>query len=497
MRGQPPKQGGKRRRSSRPDLLGGLFDPIDIASLVYFRIAFGAIMLWEVWRYLSMGRIARYYLEPAFLFTYLGFDWVRPWPGDGMYLHFYALGVLSVFIMVGFLYRLSATLFFLGFTYVFLLDQTQYLNHFYFVSLVAFLMILVPAHRSLSVDGWMRGRAWRSSTAPAWSLWILRAQMGFVYFFAGVAKLNGDWLRGYPLRDWLADAAHLPVIGPHMTEAWVAVPMSWGGLLLDLFVVPALLWRKTRPYAFAASLGFHLMNAVIFHIGIFPWFSIAATLLFFDPDWPRRLLRRPRLQIDERTSGSALGLRERATLALVGLYVVIQVLLPLRHFLYPGNASWTEDGHRFAWHQKLRSKDGWVRFLAIDPSTGESWEIDVRRFLTARQYRKMADRPYMILQLAHHLADLAAEQGKPRIEVRVSAMSSLNGREIQPLIDPTVDLAAQPRTFFAPYRWIVPLEVPLEAQWDGKSPPTHPVAIALIEKHRDRFRAQLKERLAE
>ena len=64
---------------------------------------------------------------------------------------------------------------------------------------------------------------------------------------------------------------------------------SYGGLLLDLFAVPLLLWPRTRNLTYAVTLGFHLMNAQLFNIGMFPWFMICATLLFFPPDWPRRV----------------------------------------------------------------------------------------------------------------------------------------------------------------------------------------------------------------
>ncbi|MHC4108371.1 MAG: HTTM domain-containing protein, partial [Planctomycetota bacterium] len=158
------------------ELISRLFDPVDIASLVLFRIMFGAIMLWEVWRYFDHGWIRRYYIEPVFHFKYYGFGWVKAWPGDGMYWHFVAMGLLAAFILSGFLYRLSTALFFLAFTYVYLLDQARYLNHFYLVSLISFLMIFVPAHRALSIDAWLRPGIRRDIT-PAWSIWILRAQM--------------------------------------------------------------------------------------------------------------------------------------------------------------------------------------------------------------------------------------------------------------------------------------------------------------------------------
>src|SRR5689334_9553871 len=94
-----------------------LFDPVDIAPLVYLRIVFGCVMLWEVCRYFQHGWIERYYSPSDFHFTFHGFEWVRPWPGEGMRLHFAALGVAAACIAAGLFYRVAATVFFVGFTY--------------------------------------------------------------------------------------------------------------------------------------------------------------------------------------------------------------------------------------------------------------------------------------------------------------------------------------------------------------------------------------------
>ncbi|MBM3265814.1 MAG: HTTM domain-containing protein [candidate division Zixibacteria bacterium] len=176
-----------------------LFTPVDISPLAYFRIAFGMIMLWEVWRYIDHGWIDRYYVQPIFHFTYYGFGWVQPWPEPFMYLHFIVLGALALCIAVGLWYRVTSILFFLAFTYVFLLDMVQYLNHFYLICLVSFLMIWIPAHRTWSVDAWFRPSL-LAKTAPAWTLYVLRFQLGIAYFYGGIAKINGDWLRGEPIR---------------------------------------------------------------------------------------------------------------------------------------------------------------------------------------------------------------------------------------------------------------------------------------------------------
>ena len=272
-------------------LCAALFKPVDISFLVFFRIVFGGIMLWEVYRYFSYGWIARYFLEPAVNFTYYGFSWVKPWPGRGMYIHFLVLGVAAACVMVGFLYRIAAPLFFLAFTYFFLLDQTRYMNHFYLVCLISFLMCFLPAQRAFSIDA-LLFRKIRSDVVPAWTLWLLRAQVGIPFFYGGIAKLNSDWIRGgEPMRIWLHHLTELPSFGHIFAADWVVYSFVISGLLLDLLVVPLLLWRLTRPFAFAAAVVFNLINAVIFNIGIFPWLMLGALFIFFPPDVVRRFAR--------------------------------------------------------------------------------------------------------------------------------------------------------------------------------------------------------------
>ena len=217
-------------------LCAALFNPVDISFLVFFRILFGGIMLWEVYRYFTYGWITRYFIEPAINFTYYGFSWVKPWPGRGMYIHFFVLGLAAACVMVGFLYRIAAPVFFLAFTYSFLLEQTRYLNHFYLVCLISFLMCFLPAERAFSVDALLR-RKIRSAVAPAWTLWLLRVQVGIPYFYGGIAKLNSDWIHGgEPMRTWLRPLTRIPAFGHIFAADWVVYSFVIGGLLLDLLV---------------------------------------------------------------------------------------------------------------------------------------------------------------------------------------------------------------------------------------------------------------------
>ena len=263
-----------------------LFQRIDIASLVFFRIVFGILAFAEVmavWIYYHLT--LRDFQPDGFQFRYFGFDWVRPLPEPLMSTVFVLLLLASLGIMLGKWYRVSAWLFAFGFTYTFLLEKTHYLNHGYLFCWISFLMALLPAHREWSLDV-ARRPALRRSTIPFWSMAVLPFLMGVVYFFGGLAKLNADWLNGIPLRDWLHMKADMKVIGWILDMKSTAYFMSYGGLLLDLTISFFLLFRKTRLFALAAALFFHLSNTVIFDIGIFPWLSIALTLLFFPPGLP-------------------------------------------------------------------------------------------------------------------------------------------------------------------------------------------------------------------
>jgi HTTM domain/Vitamin K-dependent gamma-carboxylase, lumenal domain len=464
-----PTESGKRRFLR--DLGYRLFEPVDGASLAFFRMLFGALMIWEVYRYFSNDWIQRYWVEPSFHFTYHGFGWVEPLPGPWMEALFAVLGGLAACIALGLFYRVATVLFFVGFTYTFLLEQARYLNHFYLVCLLAFLLCFVPANRVWSLDALLRKRRW-PETVPTWSLWLLRAQIGLVFFFAGVAKLNGDWLRGEPLRMWLAERPDFPLIGGFFDEPLAPWLFSYGGLLFDLLVIPLLIWPRTRPFAFLAAVGFHMTNQQLFSIGIFPFLALGTALLFFPPDWPRfrwlraGLRRPPRQPVVAGWPRAPRGWRLRpaqmAILGVGGAFLAIQVLMPLRHFVIPGNVSWTEEGHRWSWHMKLRDKDAATRFAVVD-ANGALATVDPSAYLTQWQYEEMSTRPDMIVQFARHVREDYARRGLGEVAVRGEIFASLNGREFQRLLDPEVDLASIARQGPLGHAdWIVPLHTPLK-----------------------------------
>jgi len=492
----PPRESNSRE----PQLLERAFQPIDNASLAFFRIAFGAILLWEVWRYFSLGLIELTFLRPEFRFTYHGLAWLPMWPGAGLYLHFAVLGCLAFLVMVGFWYRGTSVALWLAFTYVALLDKTQYLNHFYLVSLLGLLLIFVPAHRAWSLDAYYWPEV-AADTAPAWSLWVLRFQVAVPYVFGGLAKLNADWLAGQPMQLWMSRMEHVREWVPWFGEHWLALVFSYGGLVLDLAVVPLLLWRRTRAFAFAWAVAFHVTNSIMFQIGIFPWLMIAATTLFFEPDWPRRVVdwfapvRRGKHRLKAPTNGrhskaptsgrgqlptaSAKALADGGDhspntpttgrgypAALLALYVAVQVLLPFRHLLYPGLVDWTEEGTHFAWRMMLNDKQAAVQFVAIDRATRLKQAVNPRAYLIPHQIDRMARDPEMLREFAVFLKDEFRTTGRGDVEIHVVAFSSLNGRRPQLLVDPLVDLGSQPRRW-GPQPYILPLTEPrLDPPWN-------------------------------
>lgn len=456
--------------------LKNLFKQVDGASLIFFRVFFGLILLWEMLRYLSKGWVTEMFSRPNYHFNYWPFDFLSPLPGSGMTWLFIFMGILSVCIMLGLFYRFATIAFFLSFSYMFLLEQTRYLNHFYLVVLLSFVMIFLPLNRSAALDVlWRKKKG--AETVPLWSLWLARLMVAVPYFFGGVAKLSPDWLQSEPLQTWLQRRVARGGLGSFFEMPIVAFGMTYGGLLLDLLVVPALLFKRTRLPAFLLLLGFHLMNASIFNIGIFPWFMIVASTLYFSPSWPRKLwqnlggkwaMRYPARE--KLLAPAVLNGRQKAILGGIGLWMLIQVAVPLRFLFYPGNVNWTEEGHRFSWHMKLRDKTGTVNFIVKDKESGAPQIIDPRTMILPWQYKKMSIHPYLIWQFADHLKKEFAKQGQD-VSVYADAKASLNGRAYQQLIDPAVDLTSVKRPVFASSPWITPLTTPLSERHDPRQRP--------------------------
>lgn len=422
-----------------------LHRPVDALPLAVFRIAFGLLMLYSTLRFVAKGWVREFYIDPIYHFTYLGFGWVRPLPPAGMYAVFGVMVLLAVLIAVGLFYRASITVFFVLFTYVELIDKTYYLNHYYFVSVMSLLLIALPLNAKWSVDVRLFPRV-HDDHVPAWTVYAPRLMLGIVYVYAGLAKLSPDWLFGaLPMRIWLPANADLPLIGWLFDYLWVAYAMSWAGAAYDLTIPFWLVWQRTRPFAYLAVIGFHTMTALLFNIGVFPWVMIACTLIFFDGrDW-RWMFAHLSIGRDASVDGQkSILITSPVVLGLVGVFFAWQLLMPLRHWLYPGNHLWTNEGYRFAWHVMLVEKTGMVSYRIEDSDSGRFWIVYPDEYLTPQQEQQMSFQPDMIMQFAQFVGDQYSKRCDCVPAVYADTYVSLNLRPGQPIISDKVDLYLLP-----------------------------------------------------
>lgn len=437
-----------------------LTKPTHIAPLAIFRIVFGAILFFSTLRFMLKGWVHDLYVEPKFFFTYYGFDWVQPLSEPLMYALFSLLALSAIFVAIGLFYRISTIISFTTFTYIELIDKTNYLNHYYFVSLVLFLLIFVPAHRNYSFDVFRKPRL-KLTHIPNYFIIIFQLQLAIVYFYAGLAKLNYDWLvNAMPLAIWLPAKANLPIIGSLLQEKWVAYFFSWFGALYDLSIPFLLIWRRTRWLAYFFVIVFHLATWVLFPIGVFPFVMIGATLIFFSKDFHLKILtffqrlfsiKSNRIHKESNRKSSA---NRKYTLVLFSIFFIIQLILPFRYLLYSNNLYWTEEGYRFSWRVMLMEKAGYAIFKIEDPKSNRKWEVNNYDHLTPNQEKMMSTQPDMILQYAHYLQEFYQNEGVKNPIITAEIYVTLNGKQSQLFIDPNIDLT-KIKESFATKNWVL------------------------------------------
>jgi hypothetical protein len=269
------------------------------------------------------------------------------------------------------------------------------------------------------------------------------------------------------MKIWLETSIKFPfpAIQHWLGSDGLALFMSYSGLLLDLLIVPLLLYKRTRVFGFVLIMSFHLLNHLMFKIDIFPWLMIVATTIFFEPNWPLKWIKQaqenPNLINHE--SINSTHFQKQMISGLLCIWMMLHLLIPIRHFFIPGNVHWTHEGQRFSWQMMLNHKETKTAFLVIDKSTGQRFDVDWRDYLSNFQKIRMAERPHWIWQYCRIIQKDFALTGYD-VAVYASVECSLNGRKYQPLIDKNVDLAAEPRNYFGNAKWIIPLETKLEEQ---------------------------------
>ncbi|MDC6361738.1 MULTISPECIES: HTTM domain-containing protein [Flavobacteriaceae] len=429
-----------------------LFKKIDNAQLVVFRIFYGLLVSAECYGAIATGWVRRTLIEPKFTFSFIGFEWLQPLPGNGMYVYFGIMGTLGILITIGYKYRYSALAFALMWAGVYLMQKTSYNNHYYLLMLLAFIMAFLPAQKDASLDAKLNPKL-HSHAMPNWVRWTIILQLFIVYTYASVAKLYGDWLDFSIIELLMKSKSDYFLIGDLLQEKWVHKIVAFFGIFFDLLIVPALLWKPSRKIAFVLAIFFHLFNSIVFQIGIFPYLSLAFTVFFFEPQTIRNLFLKTKKVVVEQTQ--ILPKNRKWILGILGGYFLVQLILPLRHHAFQDDVLWTEEGHRLSWRMMLRSRSGTIRFRVVNKKTDKVTFIDLGDYLTKKQRRRVACYPDFAWQFAQHLKKDYANKGED-VQVFVTNKVKINQGEYYEFIDPKVDLASVPWKHFAHNDWILP-----------------------------------------
>ena len=431
-----------------------MFYEEDNAPLIVIRIVFGLLIFLESIGALLNGWVYNTLIAPPFTFTFIGLEWLQPLSGPWMYVNFALMGIAALMVMLGYWYKSGVAIFTILWSIAYWLQKSEYNNHYYLLILLCLIMLVIPANRYFSLDAKL-DPGYRKLSSPAWCRLVFIVQLFIVYTFAGLAKVNSDWLDGEPITTWIAAKSYFPVIGPLYETQVLQWGVVIGGVVFDLLIVPFLLWRKTRKAAFWVSVGFHLFNSITFHIGIFPYLMIGLNVVFFPPDKVRKWFFAKWKSPIELPAKPVHRRFNWLVLVLGGIYFIVQIWLPLRHHFYKGPVSWTEEGHRMAWRMMLRSKHGDIYYRIKDPDSSKSWYHDPKDTLSTKQYNTLATHPDMIWQYAQQLDKQFREHKNVKDpEVYAFAQSNLNYGSYKMLVDSEVDLSSVPWQRFSHSEWI-------------------------------------------
>jgi hypothetical protein len=430
-----------------------LFAPIDNAPLILFRIFLGFLLAAETFGAIATGWVKSNFITPKFTFSFIGMEWLQPLPGSGMYYYFIVMGLLGLLVMVGYKYRFSMAAFSVLWAGVYFMQKTSYNNHYYLLLLVCIMMLFLPAHRYASIDARQNPQI-KTLTMPAWCSWVMIVQVTIVYFFATLAKFYPGWLDGSFTRALLDHSVTIEALRPVMTHKWFYLFIAYAGIAFDGLIVPLMLYKRTRMVAFIASIIFHIFNSITLQIGIFPFFALSFAVFFFPPNRIRQIFfkKKPAFIANENTT---------QTFEYISLlryffipYLIIQLILPLRHYFIKGDVLWTEEAHRLSWRMMLRNRSGNTSFVVIDKSTKEQLPYMLTYELTSKQKNAMDTRPDMIWQMAQRIKQHFAAQGKD-VEVHAHTRVAVNSSTYKLFIDPNTDLAAVPWNYFAHCEWVL------------------------------------------
>ncbi|MCB9034146.1 MAG: HTTM domain-containing protein [Chitinophagales bacterium] len=404
------------------------------------RFAFGFILLFEAIRIFKTINLYFYSYEVAFRLPFT--NWLPLFPEPVSNLIASLMIIASVFIIIGLYYRLAICFYTLSYAYFFFIDMAFYNNHYYLILLLCFIFLFINADYAYSLK-LMLFPSKSKLQIPNWNYIILKFIIFWVYFCAGLVKLNTEWLSGDVMRSSLLYSNDYTYF-KDMNIDFATNLLTYFGLIFDLSVGFLLLNNKTRKYAIIPILIFHITNMFSLKIGIFPYSMIIFTIIFIPPNnftkpifnKIQNILSHSKFCIEEVNYNQQY---KKNAYKLVYLFILINLLLPFRHYLIKGNVDWTGEGVNFAWRMKSNLKFA-TRYDIFMYDKQTKQEIKSSLNIHDFHIRTSIRQPIYFIQIKDYLLK-KNNRNSENTEVLIKVCCKFNMHEPQYLIDTSLDIS--------------------------------------------------------
>lgn len=223
---------------------------VDARPVVVLRVVLGLVCLFralEEWRIMS-----RVFRPGAVRFPV--FDWLPVVNGRHALFLVVIWLVAAAAFTIGWNVRLAGLILAATMFATLFIDQQLYFSHLYLISLEVLLLAIANPH-------------FGDRAVAYWPIFLLKAQLSIVYFFAAVSKLTPAYLSGWMIG---ANLRRSIVVGPNTLRAFAI-----GSIVVEIFLAFALWSPRWRKLA--------VVVGVLLHIGMVTMLApvVAAQLALF------------------------------------------------------------------------------------------------------------------------------------------------------------------------------------------------------------------------